>query len=732
MTRMIKNAPEKGRILVVDDDVIIRHISRVTLEESGYEVSECADSASALDTFLRVRPDVLLLDVVLPGRDGFDVCEEIRALPEGKDVSIIMMTGLDDIGSIHKAYGAGATDFITKPINWQILAYRVHYIFRASKAFMDLRTSEMRLSYAQQLARMGSWEWNTVQDWVQMSGACHQILGLAETGEYWDIERFLSLFHVTDHQHLRKGLDSLMESGHPFSLDCQTSSASASERYIHLGADAQRDSAGHVVRITGTVQDITERKQAEERIRYLAYFDSLTDLPNRILFKEHLKRALAIAEQHGRLVAVLFLDMDRFKGINDSLGHDIGDLLLKQLAVRLQQQVRRYDTISRETTEQSDSLISRLGGDEFTILLEGIADPGIAARVARRVLGDLDAPFNLNGNEVFISCSIGISIYPYDGTDVETLIKNADVAMYSAKDLGRSTFQFYTQEMNAASFQRLVMETHLRKAFEKGEFSIHYQPQVDCFTSQIVGLEALVRWDNPEIGKVSPDTFISITEETGLVIPLDRWVLSTVCQHMDQWMEQGIPPVRVSVNLSAKHFIKNNMEETISQIRQRTGASLLNLDLEITEGILMENTEEVIKSLLLLKEMGVGISIDDFGTGYSSLSYLTRFPCRTLKIDKSFVSKIGDNAESSSIVNAIIALARTLNKEVVAEGVENTSQLDFLKSNGCSVVQGYLYSPPVSETEIRMLLMAGSLEAQPCRWDGMAQERPLSAIVAST
>jgi diguanylate cyclase (GGDEF)-like protein/PAS domain S-box-containing protein len=722
MTSVIKNVPPQGRVLVVDDDAIIRRLSRITLEETGYAVTVCPDGAAALELFSKIRPDVLLLDVILPGKDGFDVCEEIRALPEGKDVSIVMMTGLDDIGSIHKAYGAGATDFITKPINWQILAYRVHYIFRASQAFKDLRTSETRLSYAQQLARMGSWEWNTIQDMVQLSEACHHILGVTAFNPVRDIATFLSLIHISDRQHLRKGLDSLMESGHPFSLDCRTSSESGNERFIHLGADAHRDAAGHVVRISGTVQDINERKQAEEQIRYLAYYDSLTELPNRILFKEHLKRALAIAEQHGRLVAVLFIDMDRFKGINDSLGHDIGDLLLKQLAVRLQQQVRRYDTISRETADQNDSLISRLGGDEFTILLEGIADPEVAARVARRVLSDLETPFNLNGNEVFISCSIGISIYPDDGTDVDTLIKNADVAMYSAKELGRSTFQFYTQEMNAASFQRLVMETHLRKAFEKGEFSIHYQPQVDCTTNRIVGLEALVRWDNPEIGKVSPEIFISITEETGLVIPLDRWVLSTVCRHMDEWKNQGIPPVRVSVNLSAKHFIKNNMDETISQICQRTGASLLNLDLEITEGVLMENTEEVIKSLLLLKEMGIGISIDDFGTGYSSLSYLTRIPCRTLKIDKSFVSKIGENAESSSVVNAIIALARTLGKEVVAEGVETAVQLNFLKNNGCSVVQGYLYSPPVPEQEIRQLLMAGSIQIQPARIDELSRK----------
>lgn len=731
MTTALNDVPERGRVLVVDDDAIIRHLSRVTLEESGYAVSECADGAAALELFSEINPNVMLLDAVLPGRDGFHVCEQIRALPEGKDVSIIMMTGLDDIESIHKAYGAGATDFITKPINWQILAYRVHYIFRASQAFRDLRTSETRLSYAQQLARMGSWEWSTNDDRIQLSPSCLQTLGVTPGRTVRDISSFLMLMHVSDRQLLLKGLDSLMESGHPLSFDCRTTGVPGEERNIHLEAEAHRDAAGSVARISGTVQDITDRKRAEERIRYLAYYDSLTDLPNRILFKEHLKRALAIADQHGRLVAVLFLDMDRFKGVNDSLGHDMGDLLLKQLAARLQQQVRRYDTISRETADQNDSLISRLGGDEFTVLLEGIANPEVAARVARRVLADLETPFDLSGNEVYISCSIGISIYPHDGTDVDALVKNADVAMYSAKDLGRGTFQFYTQEMNAASFQRLVMETHLRKAFEKCEFSIHYQPQVDSTTNRIVGLEALVRWENPEIGKVSPETFIGIAEETGLVIPLDRWVLTTVCRHMDEWKTEGLPAVRVSVNLSARHFIKNHLEETISLIRQRSGASFLNLELEITERVLMESTEAVSRSLLQLKEMGIGISIDDFGTGFSSLSCLTRFPCRTLKIDKSFVSKIGEHAESASVVNAIIALARILGKEVVAEGVESSIQLNFLKNNGCSVLQGYLYSPPLPECEVRHLLLAGSILPQALRCEAPVPAHAPNAVSPS-
>ena len=710
MTAGFGDTPEFCRVLVIDDDPVIRHLTRTVLEESGHTVHECPDGDSARESFLRTRPDVVLLDVLLPGKDGFSVCQEIRSHHEGQNVPIVMMTGLDDIDSIHRAYGIGATDFITKPINWQILAYRVHYIFRSSKAFGDLRSSEARLSQAQQLARMGSWEWNPVLDYVQLSEPCRLVLDRSSTSDVRDIASLIACAHPRDRQNLRKGLDALIERGSPLSIDCQMITEGGRKRFIHLEAELLRNAANRSALVTGTVQDISDRKQSEDKIRYLAYYDNLTGLPNRVLFKEHLKRALAIAEQHKSYLAVLFLDLDRFKGINDSLGHDVGDLLLQQVADRLQQRVRPYDTISRDPDEEKDSMIARLGGDEFTILLEGIATPEIAARVARRVIEVLEAPFDLNGNEAFISCSIGISIYPHDGLELDTLLKNADVAMYCSKDLGRSTYQFYTQEMNSASLQRLILETHLRKAFEKDEFSVHYQPKVDCSTNRIVGLEALVRWNNPELGWVSPADFIPIAEDTGLVIALDRWVISAVCRQLDSWQSQQIPLVRIAVNLSAKHFIKNNLTETIELIRQRGGAAWNNLELEITEGVLMKHTEEVIDAMIALNETGVSISIDDFGTGFSSLSYLTRFPFHTLKIDRSFVSRVNDTPESASIVTAIIALSRSLHKDIIAEGVETNEQLTYLKNSGCTVIQGYLFSRPLPEHEVRLLLLQGSIQ----------------------
>jgi diguanylate cyclase (GGDEF)-like protein len=699
-------------VLVIDDDPTIRLLTRTILEESGYTIHECQDGIAVLESFLLVRPDVILLDVLLPGKDGFAVCQEIRSLPQGQSVPIVMMTGLDDIDSINKAYRVGATDFITKPINWQILAYRVQYVFRSSKAFKDLRTSEARLNQAQQLARMGSWEWNPILDHVQLSESCKRVLGLSINSDVRDIASLTASVHPGDYHNLHKGLDTLKELGKPLSIDCQMTANEGDKRFIHLEAEVHCDSDNGNVIVTGTIQDISDRKRDEEKIRYLAYYDSLTTLPNRVLFKEHLKRALTVASIHKKMIAILFLDLDRFKGINDSLGHDIGDLLLQQVAHRLQQRIRPYDVLCRVLEEQQPPLIARLGGDEFTIMLEGIDSPDNAAQVARRVLEALNPAFDLNGNEAFISCSIGISIYPHDGTELDMLVKNADVAMYCAKDLGRSTFQFYTKEMNSASLHHLILETHLRKAFEKNEFLIHYQPQVDCFTNRIVGLEALIRWNSPELGWVSPVDFIPIAEDTGLVISLDRWVISTVCQQLEIWQNEQIPIVRVAFNLSAKHFLKSNLDETVNLIRQRNEESQRNLELEITEGILMEHTEEVINALNLLKDTGIRISIDDFGTGFSSLSYLTRFPFHTLKIDRSFVSRITENVESASIVTAIIALSRSLQKEVVAEGVETIEQLIFLKNSGCTVIQGYLFSRPLPEPEVRQLLLEGCVRSR--------------------
>lgn len=692
-----------GKILVVDDDYLIRQLVRATLENSGCTVFESREGISAINDFAVHKPDVILLDVMMPGKSGFEVCAEIRSLPEGVDVPVVMMTGLEDTDSLVHAFRQGATDFITKPINLETLPYRIQYIFKAGKAFQGLRASESKLTYAQKIARMGSWEWEIKQDVVTLSDSCIHILGLQSPGDVKCLSPLLDLFHSSERERFSKALADLVENGIALSLDCRFADCGEEPCYFHITAEAHRSSGGEVTAITGTFLDISKRVRAEEKVRYLAYYDSLTGLPNRALFKEHLKRALDTTNKHKNLLAVLFIDLDRFKGVNDSMGHDAGDTLLQAVAHRIQRHVRAYDTVSRVNGGVEVLTVSRLGGDEFTILIEGIKTAEMAGMVARRLISRIESPFLINSQEVFISASIGISMFPHDGSDAESLLKYADIAMYSAKAFGRGAYKYYRPEMNEISMKRLRIEKHLRRALDEGALGVVFQPQVDSNTNRIVAMEALVRWDSGELGVVPPDLFVSVAEEAGLVIALDHWVLKTVSRQLLVWQAAGFSPEYVSVNLSAKHFQKKYLQDSLKMILDLPQEIQGKIGVEITERILMENSEDVISSLQQIADSNVNISLDDFGTGYSSLSYLAQIPCHTLKIDKSFIRKINIDQKSMNIIIGIIALAKSLNKKVVAEGVETREQLEFLNSHGCHLIQGYLYSKPLYADSIEQL-----------------------------
>jgi diguanylate cyclase (GGDEF)-like protein/PAS domain S-box-containing protein len=472
------------------------------------------------------------------------------------------------------------------------------------------------------------------------------------------------------------------------------------------------DSNGNLYRFDGITIDITEKKRSEEKMKFMAYHDALTGLPNRRFFNRCLTDALAMSQRAKQSTAVMFVDLDNFKRINDTLGHAVGDQLLKAV-------VRRFTACVSEK-----DIISRLGGDEFAIILQGISRQH-AAEVAERIIDCCSEPFVIEGHELFVSPSIGISLYPDDGDSIENLVKNADVAMYEAKEQGKNTYQFYTSEMNEAIFRRVELEKHLRKALEREELSLYYQPQVDLKTGRIIGVEALVRWEHPQWGIVSPADFIPLAEETGLIVPLGEWVLRTACRQQKAWQEAGLPFTRVSVNLSTRQFYQNDLVKTISQILRQTGLDPQYLELEITESITM-SVDHALEVLDKLKGLGVKLSMDDFGTGYSSLSYLKNFPIDQLKIDQSFVRDITGSRKDAAIVKTIIELAHNLDMRVIAEGVETEEQLNWLKQQECDEAQGYYFSEPLTVEQFE-LLMRSELESRP---SASSEPLPLQRLIS--
>jgi diguanylate cyclase (GGDEF)-like protein len=432
------------------------------------------------------------------------------------------------------------------------------------------------------------------------------------------------------------------------------------------------------------VQDITERRQSEERLQHLAHHDPLTGLPNRVLLQDRLNQAMREADRLERMVAVMFLDLDRFKTINDTLGHHMGDALLQAAAGRLTHCLRPGDTVSR------------LGGDEFTIILANLAHVDDVTRVAQKIMEQFIAPFRVGGRDLFVSTSIGVTLYPLDEKDAASLLKDADIAMYRAKELGRNQFQFYTPELNVRAARRLELETGLWRAIERQEFVLHYQPLVDLKTGNIRGMEALLRWQHPEFGLVPPLDFIPLAEETGLIVPIGEWVLKTACAQIKTWHDAGFPALHVAVNLSSKQLRNKKLIDAVKRSLDAAGLEACYLDVELTESVLMQDMELATTILKELKAVGVSVSLDDFGTGYSSLSYLKRFPIDYLKIDRSFVHDITQDSFGAGLVQAIIAMANVLKIKVIAEGVETREQMEFLRRHGCDITQGYYCSRPLA------------------------------------
>jgi diguanylate cyclase (GGDEF)-like protein/PAS domain S-box-containing protein len=453
------------------------------------------------------------------------------------------------------------------------------------------------------------------------------------------------------------------------------------------------DEQGVVLNYVAVMRDISNIKQSQQQLEYLANYDALTGLGNRNLFLTQLKVGIERAARHRRGLALIFIDLDNFKVINDTLGHDVGDQLLSEVARRLKACVRQED------------IVCRLGGDEFTVYVEDFADPQLLVSTAQRLVQAVSEPYQITGHDIFVTASIGISTYPNDGATISELVKNADVAMYKVKEQGRNGFQFFREDMNARAFERLVFVSGLRRALERNEFRLVYQPQVDLTDRRTRGAECLLRWNHPDLGEVSPGSFIPVAEETGLIVPIGVWVFRSVCEQLSRW--GGLrSPGRISVNLSARQFRQPDLVDAIRSAVAEAGVSAAMLGVEVTESALIDDPEKASVTLSRLKDMGLAISIDDFGTGYSSLSYLKRFPIDCLKIDRTFVRDIATDPDDAAIVTAIITMAQSLKLDVVAEGVENQEQLDFLRARGCAAAQGFFFSRPLPAEAFRSMLAA--------------------------
>ncbi|MBA3006851.1 MAG: EAL domain-containing protein [Proteobacteria bacterium] len=703
-----KGVSRQPIVLVVDDDMALRLLIVETLLEDNLAVEEAEDGVEALELFQRISPDLVLMDVKMPRMDGFTACAEMRKLPNGIDTAIVLVTGLDDIASILRAFDAGATDFMTKPVNWPLLSHRVRYLLRAGEAFRNLRQSEQRLSIAQKIAKLGNWDWGFDKDTVYCSDQMCVLCGLAPVDGRFSHEMFLQCVHPDDNEAVRATVKNALDEKKPYRLEYRIQLADGSTRIIHEQAEVEHDSNGAPVSMHGTVQDVSERRQAEEKIRFLAYYDALTGLPNRLLFTKYVEQALFAAMRAKSKVALLYIGVDRFKRINDTLGHKAGDELLKMIASSLASSVRRSDIFGKFVlAKEPEFILSRLTGDEFSILLTGIFKEESISYVARRILEMLQEPISVGGQEMNISCSIGISIYPGDTEDVEALLKNADVAMAYAKQSGGNTFKFFAHDMNDRAIERLNLEIDLKKALERDEFVLFYQPQIDLYSGKISGLEALIRWQHPERGLIAPQQFISIAEESGLIIPIGAWVLNEACRQACVWHQAGLAQIRMAVNISSHQFRQGGLVTMVKQALDDSGLSSSMLELELTESCIMQDIEATIITLVLLKELGVTLSVDDFGTGYSSMNYLKRFPLDTLKIDRSFVMDITTDPNDAAIITAIIALAGSLGLKTIAEGVETLEQLQFMRQHLCDEIQGFFISKPMPADEVERFLVPG-------------------------
>ena len=698
------------KILVVDDDPVVLKSLKDLLSIRGFNPNTAIGGQEAICQLDQNDYDLVLLDLHMPYVSGHDVMEHIRA--KKINTSVIIVSGETSFEAAKNACTQGAYDFLRKPYATDELIITINNALKEKRLQKQNGFMQKQLAESERLHR---YIVNTSPDIIYI---------LDQDGHFTFInERIESLLGFSKEEIVGKHYsflvhhDDMEQAKYVFNerrigtrsaknielrLKCKDDGNSRhfNNRTLPIELSAMgmytgnNESKSSYTGTYGVARDVTERKIAEDTINFQAYHDLLTKLPNRALLNDRLSLAINQAKREEEKLAVMFLDLDRFKNINDSLGHMIGDELLQQVSVRLKECIRAADTLAR------------FGGDEFTLMLPKLHNGQEDARkLAEKITSTLKQPFNIDGHELYVSASIGIALYPQDGTNIDSLIKHADVAMYHVKGQGKNGYQFYSNEMNVPYIEKLSMDTGIHKALDNDEFNLVYQPQVNLRTGEIVGVEALLRWEHPEHGAISPSEFIPFAEESGLIIDIGAWVLKTACAELSKWRSAGLPEIRMSINISARQLMEENIVEDIKNIMKDYNVPGHCLELEITEHAIMNDMDSMIRKLKELSAHDITIAIDDFGTGYSSLSYLHKLPIQTLKIDRTFLKESRINKGDNTIINTIVAMAKGLGLNVIAEGVESQAQLEYLREIECCEAQGFLFGKPLPPEVISQLLI---------------------------
>jgi len=674
-------------ILVVDDDHVTRHLVAKILINSGYNIYEAVNGAEAVELYGSVSPHIILMDVIMPVMDGYEACKKIREKATFLELPIIMLTGLEDVDAVKSALDSGATDFISKPINWALFTQRVKYALNARNMHEEIKNQQIRLTQAQKIAKLGSWELSLENNNLSCSEELLDLIGLDSSDNLTSLEALVDFSHPTDKEAVRERIVDAMIHGIGYKLEHRLIRKDRTELYVLQHAELVSDRTGEPAKIIGTIQDITELKSTKAIIHHQNYYDTLTDLPNRRLFTEKVTKSVIQSGDENNSVVVYMLTLDNIRNLSESLGYKATETILIAFSTRLKE------------LESESIIVSRFNDNTFALMSTHLNDFSHVTGLAESILHLTDRPLCIDTHDIFISVSIGISIYPVDNNSAETTILGAENAMLNASKDGGGRYLFYSEQSNKQAQERLQIENDIRRGIELGQFVPYYQPQVDIESGKITGFEALARWVHPTKGLIPPFKFIGIAEQTGLIIPLSRSLFEQAFAQGKQWADTGLGIFKIGVNLSIKQFSDHDIFSDIQNILYKTELPAEQVDIEITESIAVKKTSEIISALHQFKELGMSVSLDDFGTGYSSLSHIQKFPIDTIKIDRSFITDI-DKTGKGVIANTIIAMSKSLGMDVIAEGVETKTQLDTLRSQGCKNIQGYLFSKPLAENEV--------------------------------